>query len=186
MNEISRIKILLYHILNPNSNNNNNNIMKAYENGHIDIVNRLLEYSNVDPSANNNFLIRKASKEGHINIVNRLLKDTRVDPTENYNEAIRLASVYGHIEVVNRLLEEPKIFNDIYIQYNDDNNCRKKIQEVLKIRKKIFDQSEIPDDLMYEISKYLYYDNKYHHHHTETSLEPVFCMRNYFISTSSF
>jgi len=64
----------------------------AAENGHLEMVNRLLEDSRVDPSAANNRAIQYASKNGHLKIVRILLEDFRVDPSAANNFAIHFAS----------------------------------------------------------------------------------------------
>ncbi len=79
------------------------------KNGHIEVVNILLEDSRVDPSAKDNYASRWASYYGHIEVVNRLLEDPRVDPSAVDNYAIRLASINGHIEIVKRLLEDSRV-----------------------------------------------------------------------------
>ena len=71
----------------------------------VELVNLLIEYTEIDISANNNFAIRYASAHGHIAVVDRLLQDRRVDPSAKNNYAIRWASHNGHIAVVKLLLE---------------------------------------------------------------------------------
>ena len=58
-------------------------IRAASENGHIAVVDRLLQDGRVDPSADDNHAIRMASHCGHIAVVDRLLQDGtgRVDPS---------------------------------------------------------------------------------------------------------
>ena len=50
-------------------------------NGHLSIVERLLQDTRVDPSGNGNADIRNACENRHIEIVERLLQDHRVDPS---------------------------------------------------------------------------------------------------------
>ncbi len=45
----------------------------------MDIVNRLLQDTHVNPSALSNLAIRVASEKGYVNVVDRLLQDPRVD-----------------------------------------------------------------------------------------------------------
>ena len=80
----------------------------ASENGHIAIVDRLLQDGRVDPSAFNNFAIKWASNNGHIAVVDRLLQDGRVDPSAFDNFAIKLSSQNGHFAVVERLKQEAR------------------------------------------------------------------------------
>ena len=56
----------------------NRAIKAASKNGHLGVVNRLLEDFRVDPSAGNNYAIQQASKNGHLEVVERLLQDPRV------------------------------------------------------------------------------------------------------------
>ena len=53
----------------------------ACEEGHIEVIERLLQDERVDPAADDNFAIRAASENGHVVVVARLLQDKRVDPS---------------------------------------------------------------------------------------------------------
>src|SRR3972149_338705 len=75
--DLNLVNILIEANFDP-SINNNYAIQFASNNGHLDIVNRLLEDDKVDPSACNNYAIGMASKYGHLDVVNRLLEDDRV------------------------------------------------------------------------------------------------------------
>jgi hypothetical protein len=75
----------------------------------LDVVNRLLQDSRVDPSARSNEAIRKACENGQLGMVNRLLDDGRVDPSAMENDAIRGASQNGYLHVVNRLLQDQRV-----------------------------------------------------------------------------
>ena len=57
----------------------------------VELVNILIENTEIDVSANYNDAIQLASKYGQIAVVNRLLRDGtgRVDPSVNNNSAIR-------------------------------------------------------------------------------------------------
>lgn len=81
----------------------------ASENGHIKVVERLLQDERVNPADNRNEAIELASKNGHIEVVERLLQDERVNPADNNNAAIRLASEEGHVKVVERLLQDKRV-----------------------------------------------------------------------------
>jgi hypothetical protein len=88
-------------------------ISVASENGHVTIVERLLQkpIMCMDPSDDDNFAIRIASENGHVAVVDRLLQEpTRfVNPSDFDNYAIRFASENGHIEVVERLLQDSRV-----------------------------------------------------------------------------
>jgi hypothetical protein len=98
-----------------NNNNNNNNItipstlIEASKNGHLAIVERLLQDPRVDPSAQNNFAIAIASMNGHLAVVERLLEDPRVDPSAKNNCAIRWAAYSNHLAIVERLLQDARV-----------------------------------------------------------------------------
>jgi hypothetical protein len=51
----------------------------AARNGHLAIVERLLQDDRVDPSAEDNYAVRMAAENGHLAVVDRLLEDDRVD-----------------------------------------------------------------------------------------------------------
>jgi hypothetical protein len=57
-----------------------NAFLSATINGHLAVVERLLQDPRVDPSAGNNGAIQNASANGHLEVVERLLQDPRVDP----------------------------------------------------------------------------------------------------------
>jgi hypothetical protein len=88
---------------------NNYAIGMAAENGHVQIVDRLLEHPRVDPADDDNFAIRRAAENGHLQVVERLLEHPRVDPSAKDNQAIRFAACDGHLQVVERLLEDPRV-----------------------------------------------------------------------------
>ena len=56
----------------------NSALRLACENGHLSIVNLLLQNDNVDPSDLNNSAIKAALSNKHLEIVNRLLQDSRI------------------------------------------------------------------------------------------------------------
>ena len=80
----------------------------ASENGHADVVDRLLEDPRVDPSARANYALRYASKNGHLDVVDRLLEDPRVDRSADNYAAIKWARKNNHPNVVERLRREIK------------------------------------------------------------------------------
>lgn len=87
----------------------NRAVQQASMDGHIAIVERLLQDPRIDPSADNNRALWNACIEGHTTVVDRLLQDSRVDPSFGRNRAIRLSSECGHISVVNRLLQDHRV-----------------------------------------------------------------------------
>jgi hypothetical protein len=81
----------------------------AAENGHLAVVERLLQDKRVDPSADDNYAVRWAAQNGHLAVVERLLQDKRVDPSADDNYAVRLAAENGHLAVVERLLQDERV-----------------------------------------------------------------------------
>jgi hypothetical protein len=53
----------------------NDALMRAAANGHVDVVDCLLQYAMFDPSADDNYAVRLAARHGHIAVVERLLQD---------------------------------------------------------------------------------------------------------------
>ena len=92
-----------------------------------ELINLLIEFTKIDPSAKNNFAIRYTSEKGHIAVVDRLLQEpkNRVDSSADINYAIRVASKNGHIAVVERLLQDrrvdPSAVNNFAIRYASHN-----------------------------------------------------------------
>jgi hypothetical protein len=84
-------------------------LVRAAQNGHVDVVDCLLQYAMFDPSFNDNSAIRLAAHFGHLAVVERLLEDVRVDPSANNDRAIRMAAHNGHLAVVERLLQDPRV-----------------------------------------------------------------------------
>jgi hypothetical protein len=89
--------------------NENDNLCKAARNGHLAVVEQLLQDERVDPSANDNFAIGLAAGNGRLAVVERLLQDLRVDPSADNNYAVRLAAERGHLAVVERLLQDVRV-----------------------------------------------------------------------------
>jgi hypothetical protein len=92
----------------------NGALVRAAQNGHVDVVDCLLRH--VDPSASGNRAIRLAAESGHLAVVERLLQDTRVDPSAEDNCAVRLAAHYGHLAVADRLLDDDRVDVAVAIQ----------------------------------------------------------------------
>ena len=87
-------------------------ISLACNNGHISIVNRLLEMpSIVDNETVNNRALYLAAENGHLSIVNRLLEISKIlaHATATGQHALCSAAKNGHLSIVNRLLEIPAI-----------------------------------------------------------------------------
>jgi ankyrin repeat protein len=78
-------------------------------NGHIAVVERLLQDERVDPSADHNCAILLAAQNGHLAVVERLLQDVRVDPSAHNNDAVRWAARCGQLAVVERLLRDERV-----------------------------------------------------------------------------
>jgi hypothetical protein len=94
----------------------NRAIRQAAWNGHLAVVERLLQDRRVDPSAKHNFAVRRAAEYGRLAVVERLLQDERVDPSANDNYAVRWAAYFGHLAVVDRLLEDDRVDVAVAIQ----------------------------------------------------------------------
>jgi ankyrin repeat protein len=102
------IHVLLKLNVDPSADNNFA-IGLASANGHIAVVQLLLNDKRVDPSADDNYAIRRASANGHIAVVQILLNDKRVDPSTHRNHAIQLASAKGNTAVVQLLLNDKRV-----------------------------------------------------------------------------
>jgi hypothetical protein len=89
--------------------NPNDALVRAAENGHVDVVDYLLRHAMFDPSANDNAPIQLAAQFGRLAVVERLLQDLRVDPSADDSYAVRLAASRGHIAVVGRLLDDARV-----------------------------------------------------------------------------
>eukprot|EP00455_Lapot_gusevi_P043923 TRINITY_DN5420_c0_g3_i4.p1 TRINITY_DN5420_c0_g3~~TRINITY_DN5420_c0_g3_i4.p1 ORF type:complete len:284 (-),score=25.18 TRINITY_DN5420_c0_g3_i4:204-1055(-) len=81
----------------------------AAANGHLTVVDRLLQFPGVDATADNNLALRVAAKLGHVAVVDRLLQIPEVDATANNNQALLAAASFGHVAVVDRLLQVPTV-----------------------------------------------------------------------------
>lgn len=81
----------------------------AAENGHVDIVERLLVEDDVAASGSLGEAACRAAGAGHLPVLERLLADPRTDPSASFNAAIREASLCGSTGAVRRLLEEPRV-----------------------------------------------------------------------------
>jgi hypothetical protein len=89
--------------------NLNDALVRAAQNGHVDVVDCLLRHAMFDPSVDGNRAIRQAAWNGHLAVVERLLQDRRVDPSAKHNFAVRRAAEYGRLAVVERLLQDERV-----------------------------------------------------------------------------
>ena len=85
----------------------------ACNNGHLDVVNILLEMPEVVDNAayNYNHALRVSAQNGYLDIVKMLLEIPAVlsDATAMRNYSLFASASSGHINVVNRLLEIPEV-----------------------------------------------------------------------------
>jgi hypothetical protein len=90
----------------------NKAIRNAAENGHLDVVDRLLQDQRVNPNDDDGVpynddeypAIVLASIRGHVEVVARLLRDPRVIPGIRDSSAVIYASAEGHLDIVKLLL----------------------------------------------------------------------------------
>jgi len=87
-------------------------LMLACMEGNVSMVDLLLRYSFIDPSACYNaalmFAVESYKGDGLL-VLQRLLEDRRVNPSDNNNELIRRASHLGYRHIVYRLLQDPRV-----------------------------------------------------------------------------
>jgi ankyrin repeat protein len=81
---------------------NNMAIQLASYYGHIDIINLLLKYKNVDPSSKNNISILYANDNGYKNITYLLWNDSRVKNSLK-NHSLKLYKELTILNVKNKL-----------------------------------------------------------------------------------
>jgi len=125
----------------------------ACNNGHLHIVNRLLDMPAVaaNTTAYNNYALHLAAENGHLHIVNRLLEMPAVianaiemkiivyNAIDCNNSALRLAAKNGHLHIVNRLLEIPAVAtnttatNDSSLRWAAQNGHLDVVNRLLKI-----------------------------------------------------
>jgi hypothetical protein len=107
----------------------------AAKNGHLAVVERLLQDQRVDPSALDSHAVRQAACYGHFAVVERLLRDVRVDPSARDNYAVRSAVENGHVAIVDRLLEDDRVDVAVAIQCSRPEElkrfeCRERLTEI--------------------------------------------------------
>ena len=107
--DISKLKIL-FGFLIPKNWDNNICIRWATANGHLNVVEYLLQQPDlIDPSVCSNFCIRIACEKGYTRIVMALLKDARVNPGVHVNYPLRIASDNQHKEIVQLLIKDHRV-----------------------------------------------------------------------------
>jgi ankyrin repeat protein len=100
---------LVRHAMFDPSADGNRAIRLAAKNGHLAVVERLLQDPRVDPSAEDNIAVRYAALLGHLAVVDLLMQDERVDPSADDHDSVRSAALNGHLAVVDRLLQDPRV-----------------------------------------------------------------------------
>ena len=83
-------------------------LVDASGNGHLLIVERLLQQQPRIPARSLEDALFNASENGHLVIVERLLQQPEM-PAWNLGSALRSASENGHLVIVERLLQRPEI-----------------------------------------------------------------------------
>jgi len=89
----------------------NDIIRWAANNNYVKVVELLLQYPQVDPSAH---AIVCVVWNNYVKVIELLLQDPRVDSSANDNYAIRCAALYGHEKVVKLLLEDERVDPSAY------------------------------------------------------------------------
>lgn len=87
----------------------NDAIQLASEHGHLDVVEWLLSFPEVNPSVSSNHAIQAAAEFGYTEIVKVLINDTRVDPSANDDFSIGAASENGFYDIVEILLNDTRV-----------------------------------------------------------------------------
>jgi surface antigen len=137
------VDFFLRHAMFDPSAEGNVAIRRAAENGHLAVVERLLQDERVNPSDGNNLAVRSAAHYGHLEVVERLLEDDRVDPSADNNDAVRLAAQRGNLAVVEQLLQDkrvdPSAVNNYAVRYAAQNGRLAVVERLL--RDKLVDPS---------------------------------------------
>jgi len=94
----------------------------ACNNGHLNVVNKLLEIPKVVSKAENdrqNHSLCMAAENGHLKIVNKLLRIPGIlaKSSANYNYSFFVSAENGHLDVVIRLLEIERVAS--YVRTNN-------------------------------------------------------------------
>lgn len=99
----------------------NDLLVYSSEHGWVEIVKKLLNHPQVDPSTHENKSLILASKKGHLRVVEALLEDGRVDPSaprgDYDDQALTEAVENSHFKIVKLLLKHgaDPTANDDYI-----------------------------------------------------------------------
>eukprot|EP01126_Amoeba_proteus_P058870 TRINITY_DN7648_c0_g1_i4.p1 TRINITY_DN7648_c0_g1~~TRINITY_DN7648_c0_g1_i4.p1 ORF type:complete len:991 (+),score=246.37 TRINITY_DN7648_c0_g1_i4:124-3096(+) len=99
----------IFLTMTPPNIRENKPILESSKNGHHEIVELLLKFSEVDPTVNNNQPLNSACLAGYERVVSLLLADKRVDPTFHNSIALQLACKEGNQGVVQLLLEDGRV-----------------------------------------------------------------------------
>lgn len=70
-------------------------LARAAGNGHLNIVNRLLEEPNINPSNWGNLALKNAAKNRHLEVALRLLQDPRINNNVDKDELVRIFKKNG-------------------------------------------------------------------------------------------
>lgn len=84
-------------------------LMHAAETGNAAIIQALLAFPWLDPTALENAPLRTAAAAGQAAAVAVLLADPRIDPCARDNEPVFAAAMRGHVDVVHVLLADPRV-----------------------------------------------------------------------------
>jgi len=120
------------------SHSYNDPIRSASYEGHLAIVDRLLQDPRVDPTIQDDCeanALQIACCGNHVEVVDRLLQDPRVDlnaPRDGPNTPLFIASVEGHLQIVRRILREPPTRLDLDVVHDawSEASDRGSIEEV--------------------------------------------------------
>jgi ankyrin repeat protein len=109
-NDVYAVHWMLFAGVDPHTDNNRV-IQWASENGHVQIIDMLLQdkTGRVDPSINNNWPFQLAVINQQLAVVERMLQDARVDPSTDDNYAFLKAVENKDIAMVERLLQDTRV-----------------------------------------------------------------------------
>lgn len=98
---------------------NNKEILWIVNNGHLDVINRMLQIDIVikNIASLDNAIFRNVAAKGYLDVVDRLLQINQVRQNVDavYNDALIRAATNGHLDVVDRLLEFTAVKSQIAI-----------------------------------------------------------------------
>lgn len=81
----------------------------AAENGHVEVVQVLLQDGRVDPAADESVSLWRSALMGRFDVVETLLRDRRADPAARDNWAVRGAAHNGFTEATRLLLKDVRV-----------------------------------------------------------------------------